>query len=324
MENALELALGYQMMAEAYVNSLIDEENINESSENFELIMEANDNANKGFIESIVNAINALINGIKTIIAGIANFLKTAFMTKEEKAEFKEIQKFLKDHPEYSKKQIYVPYYPAYEAEFKSAHDKIDDEMGKDDPDERVGDMVYAAMEERMKRLKNKCAKNTVRFVGAGLDAADKLLDNGEDFIIDLAEDTFKYYKKTTFNAALDAANHNDLTARNLKRMMDNEIIDLEKMKKECGTMYTAMFKMKVNRYAKKDILRRARLGLRRAKIKLFKLEDRTFRDVTNAYKKSLGSYYNGYKGSLNYQMRRATKELEKNKKFFTGGATRK
>lgn len=319
----LELALGYQMMAEAYIDAYIDEENINESSENFNLIVEANDNTSNGLVGSIVKGLNALIDAVKKIIAGIANFLKTAFMSKEEKARFKEIQQFLKDNPQYGKKQVYVPAFDAYHEEFEAAYKKIDSELQKEEPDEKLGDMLNDALKERMTRIKNKTAKNTVKFVGAGLDAADKLLDSGEDFLMDLASDTVKYYKKTSFNAALEMANHNDLTARQLKRMMDSEIIDLEKMKKDCGVIYTQMFKARVNHYARKGLVRRAALGLRAAKIKIFKLEDETFRDVCNSYKKALGSYYNGYKGSLNWQMRRAKKELDKNKKFFGGAATR-
>ena len=318
-----ELAVGYRLMAEAYIDSLIDIENINESSENYDIIMEANERNTNGIVEAIVKAINVLIDGIKKVIAGIANFFKTSFMTKEEKETFKAMQQFIKENPQYGKKTVYIPNYAEYEKEFKAAYDKIDAEIAKDDPDETLGEMINAAVEERVKNIKHKCAKNTVKFVGSTLDTADKLLDTGEEFVVDIANDTMKYYKKTTFNAALEAANHNDLTARQLKRMMDAEIIDLEKMKKECGFWYTEMFKTKVNRYAKRDLLRRTRLGLRTAKLRLFQKEDETLRDVMGQYKRAMGSYYNGYRGALSYQVRRASKEMEKNKKFFTGGKTK-
>lgn len=315
----LELALGYIKEAEAYIDSFIEiDESVSESSHEYQIIMEANEKTSKGLIGSIGNVIKSLIDAVKKMISNFVNFFKRDYMSEAEKKEYAEMKKFIKEHPDFGKLPAVTPDFAPYEDVYKSAMDKLDKELSKEDPNANIGDLVHAALDEKVKGMKTKTKVAAAKVASSAIKKADKSFDAALDFTSDILKTEKGLFTRTTLDGMLEAANHNALTAKAIKEAMDAELIDLEAMQKEQGKFYAKRFKTKIDRYSDPDIFRKGRLALRRARIKILGHKEKTFRSILNDQKMMFKSHYSGYKSLFNRKKKEAMREYEANKRFFS------
>lgn len=218
---------------------------------------EKNEKAKTGAIAAIKKAIHSLIQSIKDMITKFADFFRTMALTPEEREQYKAFKKMVKEDPDFAKKTITIADWRAYNK----------------------------AYEEALKELEEAAKKPSF-----GNEAVDAIIENLQSKISELA-DTSKGAAgraalSVTLSTAVDIADQNVTMAKAINFALKNELISLEDIEKSLGAEEAAKFSNKIEKAAKNSIFHRAR-------VKIFKHRDKTFKAIIKRQFNDLLSFTN-------------------------------
>jgi hypothetical protein len=270
----MDKAYYYLQEAESYMSLIVDvslADAFFESTDDVKDTIANNQKATTGAMGAIRNAFRAIIDAIKKLLERFTDFIKTGFMSKERREQYKEFRQAVAADPELANTRVTIKDFKEYEANYDKALKELDalaaqdSDESKEETDKKVN-VILQALEE------------TVKDSAAGaVDTAKKAATRGATSL--------------SIKAALELADGNATVAKAIKLALDKEIIKLEDIEKELGEKNAAKFEKKINNYARNGIIHRAKVFVLRKK-------QNSFMSVAKSQLDTLLSYTNVSKGT--------------------------
>ena len=253
----------YLEEAAAYIE-LMDEPNplaFFESEE--EGISDPQEAAGWGAMKALKKAVQSIIQAVKDLIEKVVDFVKSLFMSKEDKERYNAFKEMVRNDPALANTKITIANWKVFE----EAYDK--------------------ALKEAEAAAKSSEYNATV---------ADKIMEKLENKVRDLFAEVQRAGTAATMHVtvktAAEIADQNALAAKGLKMALDAELVDLQNLEKELGEREIAKFKKRVDVAARNSWLHRMR-------VKIFKSKNNTLsKIVKNGWNKLL-SFTNIKNGKL-------------------------
>ena len=256
----MDMSLEYLLEAQGYIEQFID---IPFSDAFFEE-EDKNAEAKTGAISSIKKAIKVLIDKVKEAIKDLLDWVRSKFMSKEEKEEWSKFRAQVKSNKELGDTQITVETWEPYEKLYDDMIETIDEEQRKDEPDLGKINSKMSLFEEGIKTLGTKGKDGTTRALSV-----------------------------MSLRTAVDIADRNAICAKAINAALESELVDLEEIEKIVGTEQLQKYQNKIRKYANNGFLHRM-------KVKLLYRKKATLKAVMNKQKKAVLSYTNiGKDGKL-------------------------
>ena len=292
----MDIALQCFMEAQSYIDSFYDiplSDMIFEETEEVKEKIEHNEKAKNGALSSIGKMIDALINMVKELMNKITNFIREGFLSKDERAKYKNFKEMVKSNPDLASKKVTIEDWRAYEKAYDDALKKLEEEANKPNPSLDIANGIVEAL-----------SKTIESYASEGTDIAARVAI------------------QTTLDTAIDIADKNVTCAKAINFALQNELIKLDNIKEQIGEKEVAKFEKKIDRLSRAGAIHRIR-------VKLFNRKEATLQGILKKQFNRLLSYTNIKNGKLEdgkpiADKKSLLKGMSKNPKFTTqalGGA---
>lgn len=257
----MDESLLYLMEAQTYIDSF---EEVSLSDYFFEAeTADVNKAAKTGAINALKKAISKLIQAVKDMMTRLVDFFKSQFMSKDEKARYKEFKKMIKEDPELSKMVVTIVDFREYEKLYDEALKALEAESKKPSPSQEIAKKIMDVLDDKISKLK-----------GDVEGAANRAM------------------LSVTLSTAVDICDKNTDAAKVLNFALKNELISLQDVEKELGSAEAARFEKKIEKLSKKGWLHQMR-------IKVFHRKQSTLTGVLKHQMNNLMSFTNIKNGKV-------------------------
>ena len=248
----MDKCLYYLAECQDYLNSMVhislSDMFFNEAAEED---IEHNEKQKTGALQSLKNAIKALIKLVTDIIDRIKDFFATRGLSKDERERYEEFKKYIKSNPEQFKDvKVSVTSFKEYEKLCDETIKELDRELAKSDPRREVAEKIIEDFNKKFEILK-----------GLGSTTAKRALMT---------------YSLSTLTEIADRSTE---SAKLINYALKSELISLNKIEEELGNNVTSKFEKKIESLSTKGAIHRFKVAVLQKKEMTLK---GVFRDQMN------------------------------------------